>query len=145
MGAKDGPQAGEMVRLGSASDSEESARSTFVVDGMVVETDGSLALGGLAEDDGALVVMKPGFMVVNDLAECVKKLTGANLDRSVLKGIVASFGRVGLSPCVQEWFQSILSGHMVDSFVELHPRAQERFTYWDQSKCHRYDNIGSRI
>ena len=34
---------------------------------------------------------------------------------------------------------------MIDSFAELHPRARERFTCWDQYRNGRAQNVGSRI
>eukprot|EP00434_Breviolum_minutum_P042186 symbB.v1.2.037535.t1/scaffold5572.1/size25760/3 len=34
---------------------------------------------------------------------------------------------------------------MIDSFAEFYPKAQERFTCWDQYRNRRHQNEGSRI
>jgi exonuclease III len=43
------------------------------------------------------------------------------------------------------WFQDLLAKDWVDTFAEVHPTAQDRFTSWNQMCNLRYSNCGARL
>lgn len=70
----------------------------------------------------------------------------------VLKVAPETFAKlkVGAAHLVAEeeavsWFQDLLAKGWVDTFAEVHPTAQDRFTSWNQMRNLRYSNTGSRL
>jgi len=138
-------ESGELVRLGPPLESEDSARCSYITDGIGVEQNGEEVLGQ-ASQDAAYILKYPGEMDVVDIAECLKKLSGIEVKPHVLKWIAGAIGRVATPPAVYEWLNKVLREDcMVDSFACFHPNAEERFTCWDQYRNKRHENVGSRI
>mmetsp|Transcript_84222 Transcript_84222/g.234948 ORF Transcript_84222/g.234948 Transcript_84222/m.234948 type:complete len:552 (+) Transcript_84222:41-1696(+) len=136
---------GDTLRLGQPVDQEEHARNSFLVDGIGVERDGSIVRGP-ASQYASYIIQAPDELCSEDLAECLKKLTGVELPAKELKQLA----NVGIRPtqasAVGAWFDAVLrEDQMVDSFVEFYPHAEERFTCWDQYRNRRHANVGSRI
>ncbi|CAK0828906.1 unnamed protein product [Prorocentrum cordatum] len=83
---------------------------------------------------------------MGDLAECMKRLAEVEIPLQAQKRLADACGSLAQAPAVTRWLQAVLrEDGMVDTFAELHPRAEERFTCWDQYKNRRYENIGARI
>jgi exodeoxyribonuclease III len=136
---------GNKVRLGTPEDSEQSARGSFLMEGIGCQDDGEKIFGPGSQ--GASYVLKsPDSLHLCDLVESLKRICGVDVKDSVQKYIANNIGQDPTAPSVQAWLQSVLcDDSMVDSFAELHPNAQERFTCWDQYKNNRHINAGSRI
>lgn len=138
-------KSGEVVRVGSPIETEEMARFSFLVDGCAVETDGTVVQGPEAAQ-ATYTLQSPGNLSTGDLAECLKRIAGVELPQPALKALSDTFGRVSSDPAVSTWLRAVLDGDgMADSFAELRPEAEERFTCWDQYKNKRHENVGSRI
>lgn len=138
-------KSGDLVRLGPPFDSEDCARASFQVDGTGIEQDGQIVLG-LTSQDATYVLQRPGVMSMGELSECLAKLAGLEVGQRALKEIADAFACLGAAPSMREWLEGVLrQDGMVDSFAELHPHAQERFTCWDQYKNKRHENVGARI
>jgi len=136
---------GEVARLGHPMGSEEWAQASFQVDGAGVEQDGDVIFGP-ASVDATYVLQRPGEMSVGDLAECMKRLAGVELSQRALRDLATSFGGISLAPSLCQWFEAVQrQDGMADSFAEVHPQAEERFTCWDQSRNMRHENVGARI
>mmetsp|Transcript_115183 Transcript_115183/g.215699 ORF Transcript_115183/g.215699 Transcript_115183/m.215699 type:complete len:568 (+) Transcript_115183:155-1858(+) len=136
---------GDQVRLGEPFTFESCAVTSYIPDGIGCEEDGTLVLG-LGSQDAANTFTRPSTMALCDLVECLKKIAGVEIGQRVLKSISESIGGSMSAPPVREWLQSVLQEDgMVDSFAELYPAAEERFTCWDQYRNRRYQNVGSRI
>ncbi|KAJ1455423.1 Endonuclease/exonuclease/phosphatase [Pelagophyceae sp. CCMP2097] len=139
---KDGKE-GALVLLGKFAHSEGAARAAFEVGGLGLSK-GQLTVGL----EGCDVVLRlPDEVGSADLAEAFEKLASLRAKSATLAAIVASgllaSGRVDPSTA---WLHALLEEqNMVDSFVELHGAAVERFTCWEQYTNRRYDNEGSRI
>ncbi|CAE8701589.1 unnamed protein product, partial [Polarella glacialis] len=135
----------EFVRLGPPVDSEDSARGSFLVDGMGVEADGEIVLGAAALS-ATFLLREPGELCLGDLAEGLRKLAGIELSSKAVQWLAARATGPGTPPPVRDWLEAVLrEDGMVDSFAELYPTAEERFTCWDQYRNKRHDNEGSRI
>lgn len=136
---------GEVVRLGPPMDSEEFARGSFKLDGCGVEMDGTIVHGFEAES-AAYTLHRPGMISMGDLAECLRRLANVEVSPKALKALTEEVGHAPVAPPLHKWLREVFERDgMVDSFAELHPNADERFTCWDQYKNKRYENIGSRI
>jgi len=137
--------AGEHVRVGDPMGSEEEARGAYSVDGSGVDDDGGVVMGPPSLD-AAFVLRRPGELHAGDLVECLRRLAGVELGPKLAQRLSDALGGAPAPPAVQEWLQAALQEDgMVDSFAELHPDAEERFTCWDQYRNRRHENIGSRI
>ncbi|EOD39521.1 hypothetical protein EMIHUDRAFT_200012 [Emiliania huxleyi CCMP1516] len=62
-----------------------------------------------------------------------------------LRRVVLSLGESSSSQEAVAWLRSIEADGMVDTFGELRPAAECRFTCWDQYKNMRHVNVGRRI
>jgi len=138
-------RAGDAVRLGAPMESEEEARSSYVVDGVCVEDDGTVCIG--SSSHGALHTLKrAGEISIAELVESVRKLRSLDLSAPVLRWISEVARGASTPPVVSDWLESVLhADDMVDTFSEVHQHAKERFTCWDQYRNGRHENLGSRI
>lgn len=135
---------GDAVRIGLPMELREYAEYSFLVDGVGVEEDGSIILGP-GSTTASYVLREPGEITVGELAEGMKKLAGVELGLKAREWIVRNWTTPGSAPVVRSWFQGLLRTGFVDTFAELYPQAQERFTCWDQYRNKRHENEGARI
>lgn len=136
---------GEMVRLGPPAETEGHARASLIVNGSAVEFDGTVRYGPDASED-AYVLQQPDTLCAGDLAECLKRLAGVEAGAATVRALSEAFGQATTAPAVAAWLEGVLrEDGMVDTFAELYPDAEERFTCWDQYKNRRHENVGSRI
>jgi len=136
---------GSPSRLGQRFDSEAQARAKFTLQGVGCERDGSVVVGPFI-DEPAFMMKSGGDIFIQELMESIKKTAGLEVPRNIMKVIADGVGKNPSEPLVQEWLHNLITEDgMVDSFAEFHHDADERYTCWDQSKCLRHDNIGSRI
>eukprot|EP00929_Paragymnodinium_shiwhaense_P090810 TRINITY_DN50912_c0_g4_i1.p1 TRINITY_DN50912_c0_g4~~TRINITY_DN50912_c0_g4_i1.p1 ORF type:complete len:583 (-),score=142.05 TRINITY_DN50912_c0_g4_i1:112-1860(-) len=137
--------AGEEVRVGPPFDAEDHARGSYLIDGVGVEDDGTFVVGQAAAD-AAFVLQRPNELSVSALAECLKRVANIELTTAFKQFLSDLSGCSTTAPAIRSWLHKMMQEDgMVDSFAEVHPLAEERFTCWDQYKNMRYENIGSRI
>jgi len=137
--------ASEMVKLGSPMDSEDDARRAFLLDGIGVEEDGEVLVGP-ASMDAAHMLRAPGEISLGEMAEGFKKIVSVELSVRALRWLATKAVAPNCPSSVRSWLTAVLQeDSMVDTFAELYPRAQDRFTCWDQYRNKRFENEGSRI
>eukprot|EP00747_Dinoflagellata_sp_TGD_P196297 gnl/TRDRNA2_/TRDRNA2_66206_c0_seq1.p1 gnl/TRDRNA2_/TRDRNA2_66206_c0~~gnl/TRDRNA2_/TRDRNA2_66206_c0_seq1.p1 ORF type:complete len:579 (-),score=94.12 gnl/TRDRNA2_/TRDRNA2_66206_c0_seq1:45-1745(-) len=138
-------KAGDRVRLGGPIDTQECAGRSFFLNGVGCEEDGTIVLGH-ASELAPHVLSPPGQLPVGDLVECLKKISCVEFSMKVQRGIADAIGVNLTAPGVLSWLSAVLNEDgMVDSFAQLHPTAEERFTCWDQYRNKRQENVGARI
>jgi exonuclease III len=134
------PDGGRAVTLGKPHDDEGSARKRWaMISQDVVMPD--------PEDPAAphLLLWKAGHLSVYHLQEVLVKAVGQPFSDEEARAL-AAHGESYSPPCLRDWASSLIQEDgMVDSFAEMHPNAQERFTCWQQHTNTRYDNGGIRI
>lgn len=136
------PGGGSRVQLGSPFGSKDEAMgevgSAYRVDEKCV-TD---------EETREVFVARPAnSMRADQLQECLTKACNVVWSPQRLAAVVAAAGSASSAAVCREWLNSIIQEDgMVDSFAELEPTAQGRYTCWSQYLNERYnDNAGSRI
>ena len=94
---------------------------------------------------GQWVVWQGDCFAVSQLAEVVTKALGHPFPEAELRAL-AEHGTSYSAPCLLQWIDALTQEDgMVDTFVAVHPHAEERFTCWNQSTNRRYENDGMRI
>ena len=96
---------------------------------------------------------KPNMPRALALIDIMKKIAGVEWDAHTVVADVATMTREGSSvveaksnPATVSWMDSLLEKDgMVDTFRQLHPDAEGRYTCFYQYTNRRYDNEGSRI
>lgn len=82
---------------------------------------------------------------IDTLAELMSKIASVTWDEPTLKDIANTDGLFKSSPIV-EWLNDVLQeDNMCDIFRYFWPKAQGRFTCWNQQTNRRYENAGTRI
>jgi len=136
---------GSNVKLGQPMDTKEWAQSAFRLDGSTCDERGNIFVGPDMEQ-GEYVLHKPGQIAICDFAECLKKIAGVEVTNADLHALSDAVGENPTPIDVHAWLQSVLTeDSMRDSFAELHPQADARFTCWDQYRNKRFENCGTRI
>jgi len=141
-GASNGTSTGAPVRIGPPIEDEGMAKCSFSVDGVGVDTSGQFVMG----DDGEYVLRKKGELSMGELQEGMKKLGGLDLSNAAKEWLVERCQSSSVE-ALRQWLKDVLTdgNGMIDSFAEFYPKAQERFTCWDQYRNRRHQNEGSRI
>ena len=124
------------VQLGSPFGSESDAMGAFRTDEHVVtdETSGE-----------KFVARKEDTMRATELRECLAKV-GVQWSQATMAAVTARAGSAGGAAVCREWLDGLIDEDgMVDSFAELEPQAEGRYTCWCQYTNERYSNLGSRI
>ncbi len=131
------------VQLGKPHDTEVSARKRW---GLLGCGDEDVTMPD--PDDASapqLTVWRAGRLSVGYLTELITKAVGQPFCEDEQRHL-AAHGESHTAPCLREWAESLLREEdMLDSFAEVHPAAQERFTCWEQYTNRRYENDGCRI
>lgn len=96
--------------------------------------------GGGGGDGGGVAGARADVQPRRDRAALRDSAVGEALRRVVL-----SLGESSSSQEAVAWLRSIEADGMVDTFGELRPAAECRFTCWDQYKNMRHVNVGRRI
>lgn len=82
---------------------------------------------------------------IDTLAELMSKIASVTWDDPTLKEIANTDGLFKTSPTI-EWLNNVLlDDKMCDIFRYLWPKAQGRFTCWNQQTNRRFENAGTRI
>ena len=80
------------------------------------------------------------------LQELMSKIAGVTWDESILRSIASTHGTVPRGSPHRDWLTALLKeDDMVDVFRHFYPKAEARFTCWDQSTNRRYHNDGVRL
>jgi len=137
---------GKDVFLGRPFESEGQAKGAYddysVTERTVASNEGDG--GGL--ENVKYIARPPNQIRVDQLAECVRVITGKKWSEALLREISEHHSIPRSSPCCLQWMNSIMRvDKMVDSFAALRPHARGRYTCWDQYKNGRYQNQGARI
>eukprot|EP00939_MAST-03C_sp_MAST-3C-sp1_P000739 g739.t1 len=129
------------VQIGSTFESAYEAEGHFG-DYTLEECYGNQPNG--EEASGKKIPTKPAdCLSVSQLADCMRAM-GAGFTQAEKRAVAREIGMGRLTRGEREWFDAI-SRTMVDTFAHFHPRADGRFTCWNQYKNRRYENEGARI
>lgn len=80
------------------------------------------------------------------LAELMSKLASVTWGEPMLREIAATHGSVPRKSPHRDWLSSLIKDDgMVDVFRHFFPKAEARFTYWNQFTNRRYSNEGLRL
>jgi hypothetical protein len=99
-------------------------------------------------DDAAappLLLRRADCLALGRFADVAVKALGLPLSAAEQQAL-ADVAEPPAAACLVDWARALQSEDgMVDSFAAAHPRAQERFTCWEQYTNARYENAGARI
>mmetsp|Transcript_30763 Transcript_30763/g.46653 ORF Transcript_30763/g.46653 Transcript_30763/m.46653 type:complete len:537 (+) Transcript_30763:109-1719(+) len=81
------------------------------------------------------------------LTELMNKLGGINWSESDQRKVASEVDGVCPHHPARKWLDTLICRHdkMIDVFRHFYPKAEGRFTCWDQFKNRRYENEGCRI
>ncbi|CAK9117209.1 unnamed protein product [Durusdinium trenchii] len=129
------------VRLGPPIEHQGMAEFSFWMDGLHVEEDGQIVTRPTST---SYVLREKGEISIGELLEGMKKLAGVDISTAARDWLMQR-STPSSAEAVRLWLEDVLAGGMVDSFAEFYPKAQGRFTCWDQYRNRRHENEGSRI
>lgn len=116
------------VVLGDLHDSKASAEQAYTLHTRTIfDQAGSMAIARRRRE-----------LCICDFKDCVELIAGIKLEASEVAALEQN-GRPCESPACLDWLQTILEDDsMIDTFAEMHPSAEGRFTCWEQYRARRY-------
>jgi exodeoxyribonuclease III len=93
-----------------------------------------------------LLAEEENMVSIKRLAELMSKIAGIDWDEKTKRSIAEEEGSTSRVSPPRKWLNAMLEEDaMVDTFRHFYPKAEGRFTCWDQFKNRRYINEGVRL